>query len=318
MRRIILDTDLAMGARGSDIDDGFALALAVADPGLTVELVSTVSGSTDVDVATRLTVELLQRLGRPDTPVARGASASLVGRWTRAPHDRQPYYPPGTDPSGREPGHAALRMVELVMADPGQLTVVAIGPLTNVATALALEPRVAESVAEIVVMGGVYLGQTNVAATPGEFNFWADPEAAAVVLGSGAALRLVGLDVTREVRLTREFAVRLAQAGGDFAPFAAQCTQDWISHWEATVPGDERGSCALHDPLAVAVVSRPDLVQWRPASVSVETASSLTRGVAVADLLTTDEAPSPNCQIAVGVDVDAFTALFSERIATLP
>lgn len=318
MRRIILDTDLAMGAPGADIDDGFALALAVADPDLAVELVTTVSGNTDVDVATRLTMELLERLGCPDTPVARGASTSLVRHWTRAPRDREPYYPPGTDPSGREPGHAALKIVELVMAEPGQLTVVAIGPLTNVAIALAIEPRVAESVDEIVVMGGAYLGHTNVAAMPGEFNFWADAEAAAAVLGSGAPLRLVGLDVTRRVRLTRELAAALARAGGAFATLAAACTQDWISHLETTVPGDERGSCALHDPLAVAVVARPDLIEWRSAAVSVETGSPLTRGLCVADLLKTDDPPRPNCQIAVEVDVDAFMALFLERIASLP
>jgi purine nucleosidase len=207
-----------------------------------------------------------------------------------------------------------------VMAEPRQLTVVAIGPLTNVALALLLEPRVAESVAEIVVMGGVYLGHTNVAAMPGEFNFWADAEAAALVLSSGAPLRLVGLDVTRQVRLTRELASGLSKGGGSFATFAAACTQDWISHLEVTVPGDDRehGSCALHDPLAVAVVGRPDLVEWRSAAVSVETVGMLTRGVAVADLLTTDHPPTPNCQIATSVDADAFTALFLERIASLP
>ncbi len=319
MRRIILDTDLAMGASGSDIDDGFALALALADPELAVELVSTVNGNTDVDTATRLTLELLGRLGRADVPVCRGASAPLVRPAPASPPDAEAVYPPGTDVDGWPPAHAAVQIAQRVMADPGQLTVVAVGPLTNVALALKLESRLAASVVEIVVMGGIFLGQTNVAALPGEFNFWVDPDAAAIVLASGAPLRFVGLDVTRQVRLTRADAAALAEGGGDFAGYAATCTDDWISHLERTKPGDEReqGSCALHDPLAVAVVSRPDLVTWRPAYVTVETAGDRTRGVAIADLLTGDQPPRANATIAVDVDVDTFTELFLSRIRSL-
>jgi purine nucleosidase len=307
MARIILDTDLSMGDPGSEIDDGFALALAVADPGITLDLVTTVNGNTDVDTATRLTLELLDRLGHA-VPVARGSSAPLLRPSPRSPAGTEPVHPPGTDPSGREVSHAARLLVERVMAEPGELTIVAIGPLTNVALALALEPRMAGAVKEIVAMGGVYLGQTNVAAMPGEFNFWVDPEAASMVLASGAPLRLVGLDVTRQVRLSTEDASRLRGTGGGFARFAAACTEEWIAHLRQTSPGDERehDSCALHDPLAVAAVTRPDLLTWRSAEVRVETGTERTRGVAIADLLTSDTPPEPNCRIAVAVDVDGF------------
>ncbi len=308
MQRVLIDTDLAMGEPGADIDDGLALALAVADPELSVELVTTVNGNTDVDTATRLTLELLDRLGRSDIPVARGAATPLIGDWTRAAPRIERVEAPVT-------GHAALRIVERVMAEPGELTVVAIGPLTNVALALALEPRVATSVAEIVVMGGVYLEQTNVAAIPGEFNFWVDPHAAAEVLASGAPMRAVGLDVTRRVRLTREHVAWLAESASGFGRFAASCAEGWIAHLEQTT--DQRDSCALHDPLAVASVAYPDLVIWRPARVAVETSGVHTRGVAVADLLTTPGAGPANCRIAVDVDAPAFLDLFLSRIATL-
>lgn len=312
--RILLDTDLAMGAPGSDIDDGFALALALADPDLEVEMVTTVSGNTDVETATTLTLAMLERLGRADVPVHKGASQALRG-WRREP----PATPPTRAGRGPEPGYAAVRLVERVLAEPGALTIVAIGPLTNVALALALEPSLAEHVKQIVVMGGVFLRQTNRSQMPGEFNAWADPDAAAIVLASGAPLRFVGLDVTLQVRLTSDDATAMAASGRDFGQFAAACTQEWIGYVEREHPGDprEHGSCALHDPLAVAVVSRPGLVTWRPAYVQVETASRTSRGVMVADLLASEDPPEPNCEIATEVDSAAFRKLFLERIRGL-
>jgi purine nucleosidase len=206
------------------------------------------------------------------------------------------------------------------MAEPGELTIVAIGPLTNLALALQLEPRLAESVQDVVVMGGVYLGQTNVASMPGEFNFWSDPHAASLVMQSGCPLRLVGLDVTRKVRLHREDVPRLSAGGGAFASRAAEATEAWIDFQERVKPDEplEHGSCALHDPLAMAVVTRPDLVTWRPARVEVERDSPLTRGVAIADLLMWEHPPAPNAQVAVDVDHEQFRALFLQRMAELP
>lgn len=290
--RIILDTDLAMGAPGSDIDDGFALALALADPALEVDLVTTVGGNSDVVTSTLLTRELLAVLECPGVPLVQGA------------------------PAGDE---AAAEIVRRVRAEPGELTLVAIGPLTNVARALALDPEVARDVHEVVVMGGVYLEQTNVAAMPGEYNFWCDPDAAQAVLQSGAPLRLVGLDVTRKVRLTRTDADALA-AGGEFGRVAAAATHGWIDFQERVKPHEEieQGSCALHDPLAVAAVAYPELVTWRDAHVEVETVGRVTRGVAIADLLMWEDPPEPNCRIATDVDVNAFRALFLRRMAALP
>jgi purine nucleosidase len=292
LTRIILDTDLAMGAPGSDIDDGFALALALADPGISVDVVTSVGGNSDVVTSTRLTRELLAVLGRTDVPVVQGAPVDDA---------------------------AAAEIVRRVRAEPGVLTIVAIGPLTNVARALALDPTVARDVREIVVMGGVFLEQTNVAAMPGEYNFWCDPDAAQAVMESGASLRLVGLDVTRRVRLTRADAEALAD-GGEFGRRASQHTLGWIDFQERVKPREaiEQGSCALHDPLAVAVVTRPDLVTWTDAHVAVETHGRFTRGVAVADLLMWENPPLPNCRIATAVDADKFRMLFVERMAGLP
>jgi purine nucleosidase len=139
------------------------------------------------------------------------------------------------------------------------------------------------------------------------------------VLASGAPLRFVGLDVTRKVRLTRDDAKQMVASGSDFGAFAGACTTAWIDHHGAANPGDplEQESCALHDPLAMAVVTRPELVTWASAHVEVETAGRVTRGVMVADLLTSAEPPSPNCWIGTAVDAEAFRSLFLTRLASL-
>jgi purine nucleosidase len=319
VKRILLDTDLAMGAPGSDIDDGFALALAVADPEIDVELVTTVGGNSDVDTSTRLTEELLARIGRTDIPVLRGAGIPFDPRWRHQRDLHQQQTRTTVRPEIRSQ-HGAVALVERVMAEPGQLTIVAIGPLTNVALALMLEPRVADAVSGIVVMGGIYLEQTNVSSRPGEYNFWCDPDAASIVLASGAPLRLVGLDVTQQVRLSRADTAAMAATDKQFAPFAAECADGWIDFQERVKLHDvrEHGSCALHDPLAVAVVTHPGLVTWKPAHVRVETTNPLTRGVAIADLLRWEHPPEPNCEIAVAVDAEAFRSHFLDLIASLP
>ena len=326
MRRIILDTDLAMGAPGSDIDDGFALALALAEPELSVDLVTTVNGNTDVDTATLLTLELLHRLGRADVPVVRGAARPLrrplheTAARSRAADARRSV--PAREP---QPGNAATAIVDRVLrGDAGQYTLVCIGPLTNAALALATEPRLADLLDEIVVMGGVFTRQTNRRDMPGEFNIWVDPDAAAIVLASGASLRFVGLDVTLQVRLTREHAQRLKAGGQAFGAFAGEATLAWIEHLERTGRGvdEAAGSAAMHDPLAVAVLTQPDLVTWRSASLAVETVGEVARGVTVADFLAVEPMeggplPTSNCAVATEVRVDAFTEYFLDRIGSL-
>ena len=318
MHRIILDTDLAMSAPGSDVDDGFALALALDLADQQVELITTVNGNTDVDTCTLLTLDLLARLGRRDIPVIKGAQAPLLQPLHAHParnqvtgvHQRLARLPPA-------PGRAATAIADHIMTNPGQITVVAIGPLTNVAVALALEPALVTAVKEIVVMGGAFLRTTQTLSMPGEFNIWADPEAASIVLNSGAPIRFIGLDVTLQVQLDRAHADRLQSTGRPFGSYAGTCAHAWIDYLRTAYPGQNLLSAPMHDALAVAVVSEPNLVTWQPAHVQVEATSSLTRGITVADLLTSSDAPQPNCQIATHVDSTAFMDLFHEHMAQL-
>lgn len=294
-----------MGAPGSDIDDGFALALAHADPGIQLELVTTVNGNTDVESATLLTLELVERLGLANVAVVKGAAAPLT-----APHRRRPVRPEITQAYGGRtptPGYAAAAIAELVMANPGEITLVPIGPLTNIAAAIALEPRLPEAVREIVIMGGVFLEGTGRRGMPGEFNVWVDPEAAAAVLHCGAPQRWVGLDVTRQVRLTRDHAAQLIAADGSFSRFAGEASLAWIDHVHRNTPGSavDADSCAMHDPLAVAALTHPEFFTWTEAAVEVVTGDSVARGALVTDLRRGIDPPAANLQFASAVDVNA-------------
>lgn len=302
---VILDTDLAMGAPGSDIDDGFALAMALADPALDLRLVTTVNGNTDVESATLLTLDLLDRLHRTEVPVHRGADRPLVrppsnrGRGAGDVRRRRP-----------QPQPAVEVLLEHVLGHPGEITLIAVGPLTNVARAIEAEPRFAGSLKHLMIMGGLYLSELNSAEMPGEFNVWSDPEAASIVLDAGIVASWVGLDVTRQVRLTRAQAAAMAASERAYESFAGRYSLGWIDHL-ATL-GDRSDSCALHDPLAVAAVSHPDLLTFAPAYLRLE------RGDERRGVMTTDLRPdAPNARVAVAVDAARFGDLFTALTARL-
>jgi len=303
MTPVLLDLDLAMGTPGSDIDDGFALALAVADPEIDLRLVTTVSGNTDAGTATTLTLELLERLGAGSVPVHQGATRALAHPATRFGR-----LPDGVAPRSPASRHGVLALIEAVLATPGELTLVAVGPLTNVAMAMLLEPAFAATLADLVIMGGVFAGTTGSAELPGEFNVWSDPEAAAVVLQSAVTATWVGLDVTRRVRLTRAEADAMAADPHPFAAFAGRCSRAWIDHLAET-DDPATDSCALHDPLAVAAVTRPDLLTFAEVNLAVQR-DGLARGVIVADRRTSAARPV-NARIAVDVDPPAFADHFT-------
>lgn len=321
-QRILLDSDLTMGAMSSDgggteIDDGFAVAFALAHPGLVVDLITTVAGNGRVEHSTYLTRRLLAQLDHPEISVIGGAERPLL---------RERETPVATDfeipedyrtESASVPGVASDAIIDRAMAAPGELTMVCIGPLTNIASALQKEPKLAAALKEIVIMGGLFKGHTHDLQEPGEFNIWVDPDAARIVLESGAKLRFVGLDATLKVRLTEEHAARMEESGSPFGQDAARYARAWIAAYERDHPGNSetRGSCGMHDPLALAAVLHPQLLHWEQARVEVEAESRRTRGVMVADLLQGKHPPTPNALIATDVNVQAFMDLFLHLIS---
>jgi purine nucleosidase len=314
MHRIILDTD-------PGIDDALALFLALASPDVQLEAITTVSGNVPVDMTTRNALSLLELTGRSDVPVARGCDRPLV---------RQPVvadYVHGRNGLGEvvlpEPAlrplasHAVDVIIEKVMSAPGEITLVPIGPLTNIALAVRREPRIAQQVREVVIMGGALRVPGNV--TPvSEFNVYADPHAAHIVLQADWPVRLVSLDATNRARLQREQLRVLAANGHPVTNLIEQMVS-----YHLDVFGKPRAipAFSMHDPLCLAAALRPELVMWEPAYVDVELVGTLTLGATVAyferleDLDPALEYPRrPNVQASIGVDVDQFIDFYMERI----
>lgn len=307
MPRYILDTD-------PGIDDALALFLALASPEVTLEAITTVSGNVPVHFTTRNALALLTLAGRTDIPVARGSDIPLV---------RQPVvadYVHGQNGLGEVelpepriqavPQHAVNLIIEKVLAAPGEISLVPIGPLTNIALAVRHEPRLAQLVREVVIMGGAVNVPGNVTPTA-EFNIYADPHAAHIVMHAGWPIRLVSLDTTMQVGVDRQEFDDLARGGGKVLSFIQQMVR---FYFEEFAPRFHVSQFHMHDPLCMAAAFQPDLIHWEPAYVDVELHGTNTLGETVGYFQQPD-APQPNAQVSLDVDKERFVHLFIERLS---
>lgn len=299
--RVVFDTDL-----GTDVDDCLALALILGSPELTLEGITCVHG--DVGLRARMARKLLRLRGRVDIPVMVGVEQPLL--------ERRPVYWPGHEGKGLlgpddeglvpDPEPAVDYLVRVVMAHPGQIHLLAVGPLTNVALAFLAEPRLAANLAHLTIMGGALRGPDHLDLPYGEHNIVLDPEAAEIVLAAGAPTTLVPLDVTTRIAIRPEGAARIGAGGTPFhAAVAGQV--------EVYPPFAARGWTHLHDPLAAAVVVRPDLVAFRDLHIDVETEGRHSVGATL--MRTPTETAPANARVALGVDIEAAETFILERLA---
>ncbi len=309
MPRIILDTD-------PGIDDALALFLALASPEVTLEAVTTVQGNVSVEQTTYNALTLLTLAGRTDIPVAYGSAEPLVRKRVDAAdfHGKNGLGNVTLPEPTIVPGElqAVDVIIEKIMSNPGEITLVPIGPLTNIALAVRREPRIAQHVREVVIMGGAVLVPGNV--TPSaEFNIFADPHAAHIVFHAGWPLRLVSLDVTARTLLPRQKIEELATHGTKVTT-AIQQMMDYYF----TVHGPVYGNAGfqMHDPLCLVAAFQPDLITWKQAYVDVELAGTLTLGETVG-YFNRPDAPEPNMQVSVDVDSERFIDMFVERIGKM-
>jgi purine nucleosidase len=317
---IVIDVD-------TGIDDAFALLYACASPLARLVGVSTVDGNVNLASATRNTSAVLALARRADVPVWPGCAAPLL----RAPSDATRFHgasglgyaelpEPAVKPS---PTHAIDAILAAASVEPGALTLVATGPLTNIAAALLREPALARQLGRLVLMGGAYREAGNV--TPAaEFNIWHDPEAARIVFRAFAAdgaapLIAIGLDVTRRTQLRPADLESLARrcSGLPHAPALLRFLDDSSRYYFETM---EKLTGArvftMHDPLAVAAAIDLSLIVTQRAAVDVETAGALTSGMTVADWRGVWGRP-PNADVAIEVEAPRFIADFLDAMVRL-
>jgi inosine-uridine nucleoside N-ribohydrolase len=325
--RLIIDADPGNGIAGSDVDDGLAIGLALNSPEIELLAVTVVAGNVPVDQGVKGALELLGVAGAAHIPVHRGADRPLLQdprAWRRLldirredPRAQQLWRGAAPAPTHlvADPRPASEVLVQLVDADPGGVTVLAIGPLTNVATAMLLDPEWQHKVQRIVWMGGAF----ELPDVLQELNAAYDPEATHLVMTSDAPLLVVPLDVTLRTSMHLDQVDRLESAGTPLAQYLGRTVRPWVT-WLAARFG--RDGCPLHDPLAFAALIDPGVIETRSRAADIELAGRLTRGRTVAWDATNDElmqiiVPVPEerpIDIAYSVDNERFMPLLLERL----
>lgn len=289
---IIFDTDI-----GDDIDDALALALALQSPELDVRAITTVSD--DTESRTRLVWKEIGLYGRRDIPVGKGAPEPLLDpmRTDIAPQYRVLTAEDVVPESAR---HEAVRLIiETLKASPRKITLVPVGPLTNIALALKTDPSIRAKIERIVLMGGAFFPARS------EYNIRRDRIAAAIVFASGVPVTAVGLDVTEKCKLAGPDFEKLRSATNPASKLLVRLIELWQN-------GNPNQFPTLHDPLAVASALRPGLIETQRGRVEVETSSPLTFG------MTVFRRGDGSAEAARDVRVREFLDLFVQRLSAEP
>lgn len=281
--RMIIDAD-------TGIDDALAILYAMYAPEIKLEGLTTIFGNTDVEQATDNTLRLIKLCNREnEIPVAKGAAAPLKREFSGpavAVHGQNGIGDAVIPKSDQQPLpiSAAEFLVQKANENPGEITLVMVGRMTNLALALQLDPAIAGKFKKVVIMGGTVLAPGNV--TPvSEANFWGDPEAAAIVFESELPLTIVGLDVTMETRLTYAHLNLLDRRAPEANKTLVQFLHDSLPVYYDFYRGSNyfAESCPLHDPLAVLVAVNPSLVKTQTFKATIDCGEGHTAGMIVTD-----------------------------------
>ena len=305
-RPIIIDTDPGQ-------DDAVALLMAMsARDRLKVIGITTCAGNVPLELTTANALRIVELAERADIPVRAGCPRPIMRPLVTAPEIHGETGLAGTDlpaPRSRpQQGHGVSWLIETLLAAPDPITICTLGPMTNLAMALIMEPRVAGRIHEIVSMGGAFSGGNLLPAA--EFNIFVDPEAASIVLGCGRPITLIPLDCTYQVRAVPQRLASISAIGTKAATVVAQ-----IMSYRATSEGGE--GRPLHDACVTAYLLEPGLFGGPIVPVRVETASELTRGTTVMDRRGRSGLPA-NCRVLIEANSDGFFSLLGRLLAALP
>jgi len=308
-KRIIIDTD-------PGIDDSLAILLALASPEVTLEGLTVIHGNSSTEQGTINALSILELAGASHVPVARGCELPLVQPSLLAPETHgntglgyAKLPAPGSRPIVQD---GCDFLIEKIISNPGEITLVAIGPLTNVALAVRKEPRIVEAVKEVFIMGGAIRHEGNT--TPlAEFNTYVDPHAAHIVYHSGMPITLTPLDVTYQCILLAEDVARLQNSPSAIPAFIADATRFYMEFHD-----EYQGiqGCVINDPLTLALTFTPELCDYQEQYVDVDISGGVSMGKTFADFYKMTEKPA-NIKVALGVRPRDFIELFVERMEDL-
>jgi len=308
-KRILLDTD-------PGIDDSLAILLALASPELSLEGLSVVHGNCSLDQAAINGLSILELANARHIPVAKGCELPLVQPSLLAPETHGNTglgYATLPEPQSRPIGqHGSDFLIEKVMSNPGEITLVAIGPLTNIALAIRQEPRMVAALKELIIMGGAIRHEGNTTALA-EFNTSVDPHAAHIVYHAGIPTTLVPLDVTYQCVLTAQNVERLQKTESPVSRFIKDATRFYMEFHDE-YQGVE--GCVINDPLALALTFAPELCDYQTLPVDVDISGGVAMGKTFADFYNYTNKPA-NMRVALGVRARDFIELFLERMERL-
>ncbi|MGF6775194.1 nucleoside hydrolase [Paraburkholderia sp. GAS334] len=313
--KVIYDTD-------PGVDDAMALVFQALHPDIELLGLTSVFGNGTIDTTTRNALYLAAKFA-PGVPVARGAAAPLRRRapeplaWIHGDNGLGNIELEARADTTLDPRPAHRFIIDTVRAQPGEVTLIAVGPLTNLALALAEDPQIATLVKQVVIMGGAFgtdglLGNVTPAA---EANMLGDPDAADVVLGAAWPVAIVGLDVTQNTIMTTAYLASIRDRGGDAGRFVWDVSRHYEAFHEKSA---QLSGTYVHDPSAVAYVLAPHLYTTRSGPVRV-----LTDGIAVGQTIQkplTMPVPAPDwdsrpaCKVCIGVDAPAMLALYEKTL----
>ncbi len=308
-RRIIIDTDPGQ-------DDAIAILAALGSPELEVVGITAVAGNVPLALTEVNARKVCELAGRPDVPVFAGCSRPMVKTLVTAEKVHGPTGLDGPDlpepTMPLQPQHAVDWLVEtLLTAEPGEITICPVGPMTNVAMAMVKEPQIVPRIHEIVFMGGGFFEGGNTTPTA-EFNVYVDPHAAHVVLTSGVDVTMVPLDATHSALMTGEWIDSLRSLGPVGEASAAML--DFYERFDVDKYGMASGP--LHDPCTIAYLLHPELFETRHCNVRVELGSPTTLGMTVVDWWGVS-GQEPNCTVARRIEADGLYRFIRDCLARL-
>ena len=308
-KHIIIDTD-------PGIDDSLAILLALASPEIVLDGISTIHGNASTEQTTRNALAILELAKASQVPVFKGCDLPLVKESLLSPETHgntglgyAQLPEPTTKPKA---GHGSDFIIEQIMSRPGEVTLVAIGPLTNVALAIRKEPRIVQNVKEVFIMGGAIQHTGNTTALA-EYNTFVDPHAAHIVFHSGMPMTLTPLDVTYQCIFTPDDLKRLLKIDSPATKYIADSTRYYMEFHDEyqSIEG-----CVINDPMTLALTFMPEICDYQTLVVDVDISMGVGLGNTFADFYNYEKKPA-NMKVAMGVRPRMFMELFLERMENL-